>query len=314
MATNNFKWMLQKYDGKDTRFRCPNCGRAHSFTRYISRKHYEADGTIKYAGDEFGRCNYSSCGYQCYPNSEAKYHDAEPREVLPKIFYSKDDVRQFRVGASQGNLIRYLLTKIDPYVLQMVLKDYAVGYLDKANIYLDETKTYKEYRDGTIFWQIDHELNIRRGKVMFYRSDGHREKRDEKRGVIQMMWQVLRRNRGNEPDMCYFGQHLCNLYPDKAIAIVESEKTAIVAACVLPEFNWLATSSINNFNAERLSFLNQVNKPVLVYPDHDGFSEWTSKVEKLRHLFPTQKISISDSIIRHGDGKQDIADILLSNL
>lgn len=308
-----YKWILQPYGGKGTRHRCPNCGRPQSFTRYVKAQDYQ-QGIIVYAGDDYGRCNYTSCGYQRYPDKEARFIQAGHREELPKIYYSRDDVKQYRVGASQGNLIKYLLTKIDPYILQLVLKDYAVGYLEKGRIWIDEIKSYRDYYNGTVFWQIDHKLNIHRGKVMYYRPDGHREKRDEKRGVIQAMWQMLGRKRENEPDMCYFGQHLCNIYPDKPIAIVESEKTAIVATCVMPVFNWLATSSINNFNTERLQFITEINKPVVIYPDYDGYDSWVEKTEKVKKFFPKQKFEINDSIIKHGNGKQDIADILLSNL
>ena len=43
---------------------------------------------------------------------------------------------------------------------------------------------------------------------------------------------------------CFFGEHLLNEY--KPIAIVESEKTAIIASAYIPKFNWIAVGSLNN--------------------------------------------------------------------
>ena len=59
-----------------------------------------------------------------------------------------------------------------------------------------------------------------------------------------------------EPDFnlcqCLFGLHRVNEDYQKTIAIVESEKTAIIMSIVLPHYIWLATGSKENFKIEML--------------------------------------------------------------
>ena len=50
---------------------------------------------------------------------------------------------------------------------------------------------------------------------------------------------------------CLFGEHLLSEIPTKPVAIVESEKSALVATHYMPEFIWLATGGIHGcFNSD----------------------------------------------------------------
>lgn len=73
-----------------------------------------------------------------------------------------------------------------------------------------------------------------------------------------------------ELKQCLFGEHLLR---DKAkpIAIVESEKTAIIASVYLPQFIWLAVGSLTNLNAEKCSVLK--GRTVTLFPDLNGFEK-----------------------------------------
>jgi hypothetical protein len=51
---------------------------------------------------------------------------------------------------------------------------------------------------------------------------------------------------------CLFGLHRITEDYQKTIAIVESEKTAIVMSILLPHYIWLATGSKGNFKFEML--------------------------------------------------------------
>jgi hypothetical protein len=46
---------------------------------------------------------------------------------------------------------------------------------------------------------------------------------------------------------CFFGEDLLALYQDKSVAIVESEKSAIIASALIPNLIWLAAGNINGF-------------------------------------------------------------------
>ena len=57
---------------------------------------------------------------------------------------------------------------------------------------------------------------------------------------------ALMRRKGLLPEewelsQCLFGEHLLSLYPDRTVALVESEKTAVICAGFIPEYVWLAT-------------------------------------------------------------------------
>lgn len=309
----SYKWILEPYSGSKSRYKCPNCGRNHSFTRYVDAEAYGPKDakthTIIYPLDlTCGRCNFTSCGYSKYPNGAPNYCEIEKREELPKVYYLRDDVARFRQGWRNSALMQYLSTKIDGETLSKVCKDYCIGYLPQGWV------RKESFSHGTIFWQIDHEYNIRRGKVMFYKPDGHRAKTADESGAIMAMWQVLRRKKDNEPEMCYFGQHLLRIYEGKPVGIVESEKTAVIAACLMPELVWLATNSIQNFNTARLGWLRDCNVPVVVYPDYDGYSLWRKQVERVKDFYPNSKFIISDFVKNNGREKDDLADILLRSL
>lgn len=44
---------------------------------------------------------------------------------------------------------------------------------------------------------------------------------------------------------CFFGEHLLKIYPDKQVAIVESEKSTVIACCIVPDLVWLAAGNLN---------------------------------------------------------------------
>lgn len=185
--------------------------------------------------------------------------------TVEPVYYTRQDVANYTANKLDNNLCKYLLTycALDVHRLKNILRDYCVGSID----------------GGIIFWQIDEQFRIHRGKVMWYNPDGHRTKilssDGTERGKIKAMWQYLKRDRKNEPEMCYFGQHLITLYPGKSIVLVESEKTAIIGAYFIPKYNWIATLSLNNFNAHRLNFLKEFQKAVIVCPDKDGYDKYT---------------------------------------
>ena len=47
---------------------------------------------------------------------------------------------------------------------------------------------------------------------------------------------------------CLFGEHLLSLCPDLPVALVEAEKTAVICSAVFPEFLWLSTGGLDQFN------------------------------------------------------------------
>ncbi len=59
------------------------------------------------------------------------------------------------------------------------------------------------------------------------------------------------------------------------VAIVESEKTAIIALAKMPEYLWLATGSLNEFKPAKLETLK--NRRVVAFPDIGAYDIWKQK-------------------------------------
>ena len=135
--------------------------------------------------------------------------------------------------------------------------------------------------EACIFWQTDIDGNVRTGKVMLYNADtGKRVK--EPFNHVTWVHSLLRL-----PDFnlrqCFFGEHLLQMNRGKPVAIVESEKTALVAAYYLPEYVWLASGGKNGcFNTDALRVLKGCQ--VILYPDIGATDQWQQKLSLLRNL------------------------------
>ena len=60
---NDFRYQLEKYRGRGSRYVCPQCGRKYTFTRYI-----DTHNNNEYVNDKVGKCNrLDKCGYHYTP-------------------------------------------------------------------------------------------------------------------------------------------------------------------------------------------------------------------------------------------------------
>lgn len=111
---------------------------------------------------------------------------------------------------------------------------------------------------------------------------------------------------------CLFGEHLLLDKVNANVALVESEKTAVICSLLLPEYIWLATGGKSQFN-DRLMILK--GRKVTAFPDIDGYKEWRKKAKN----YPMLDITISDILERNATPEQrerqvDIADVLLEEM
>ncbi len=117
-------------------------------------------------------------------------------------------------------------------------------------------------------------------------------------------------------NQCYFGEHLLRLYPDKPVAIVEAEKTAVIASMIYHNYNWLAAGNLNGLNIEKSRVLR--NKTVILYPDSGCYDRWLRKAEQI-NIELSLNLSVSDLLehfatpqqIHHG---YDLADYVIEQL
>lgn len=236
----DYEYHLQKYAGTASRHTCPACGGKRCFTLYVNDNNEPLNEAV-------GRCDHESgCGYHytpgqyfkdppelrqpCHPErSEGSWrpkavhrrtpcptvHPVDKVDTLPE-----DIVAKTLRPDLPSDFTRFLATLFDPIILEGLIDEYRIGVT----------------RDRTvIFYQIDVQGRIRTGKVMKYDPEtGHRIKDENTPNKITWVHSLLKYS-GHLPQewtlsQCLFGEHLLPLFPEKPVALVESENTAIICA------------------------------------------------------------------------------------
>jgi hypothetical protein len=152
------------------------------------------------------------------------------------------------------------------------------------------TGTNHFWENSTMFWQIDDKEKIHACKIMQY--DRHTGKRIKK-PYNHINWL---HNAIKEPDFnlcqCLFGLHRVNEDYQKTIAIVESEKTAIIMSVFIPDYIWLATGSKQNLKFDLLKPIKKRN--IVLFPDKGEYFNWQKKANELKQI--GFKIAVSELI------------------
>ncbi|OJV87667.1 MAG: hypothetical protein BGO34_11655 [Bacteroidia bacterium 44-10] len=303
---------LQPYKGKSTRHTCPACKDTYSFTLYL-------DGnTGQPIHPTVGKCNHEiKCGYHYTPRQYFNNHPEKKNNQAQKQPTSRQSKKQqsseishipyiyLKKSASyNSNFVRFLCNYFSKDKIETAVEDYALGATKNNEV---------------IFWQIDINGQIRTGKIMQYNpKTGKRIK--NKTGAIDWVHNKLKKT---NPDyvnfnlrQCYFGEHLLRLYPDKPLAIVEAEKTAVITSMVIPQCNWLAAGNLNGLNIEKSKVFE--HRDIVLYPDAGCYEKWRRKMLEIRKQIPCQ-IAISELIEYHATPQQieagyDIADYIIQQL
>ena len=187
-----------------------------------------------------------------------------------------------------------------------VLKDYHVGHGKNGH---------------TIFWQLDDRGEVRTGKMMKYRPDGHRDKTSPWNfdWIHSALFRDKRLTKWNEDkqeaQLTFFGMHLLNRYPHATVNIVESEKTAVLMAISYGNHAtqvWMACGGLEMLSAERLKPITSQGRQIVLFPDRDGVAKWRAKAAQL----PYKSIMLNEQPVtewwkpQDGD-KADVADVVV---
>ncbi|MBK9108871.1 MAG: hypothetical protein IPM92_11025 [Saprospiraceae bacterium] len=302
---NKHRYILELYKGMNTRYRCPSCQqRDKTFSRYIDTE------TGQHLHPSVGKCNREiNCGYHYTPKQyfqdnhilfdTPKLKPHKPQYILPKpkpISFIPVDVFKSSLKAHETNhFVQFLIKLFGVELAGELVSRYFIA-------------TSKHWNGATVFWQIDTQGKVRTGKIMLYSPDtGKRVK--EPFNHITWAHKALKLTEF-ELNQCLFGEHLL-IDKTKPVAIVESEKTAIIASVYLPLFIWLAVGSLTNLTAEKCSILK--GRKVILFPDLNAFDKWTSKAKELSHM---ASFSVSDLLERRATEAErqkgfDLADYLV---
>lgn len=302
-----YRYILEPYKGISTRYACPSCGK-REFARYIDTE------TRQYVNAKVGRCNrQDKCGYHYTPMQYFRDNNTSLDALSPfgpkKLSGSLVVVPQLRsvscipfkvfkdsmTNHLSNHFVKFLLDLFGVEVTQKLISRYFIG-------------TSAHWDGATVFWQIDVKGRVRSGKIMLYNPiTGKRVKGEP--NYITWVHSLLKQPEF-ELRQCLFGEHLLrgNTYP---VALVESEKTAVIASVYLPNLIWLAVGGLNNFNADKCAIL--AGRKIILYPDLGAFEKWSQIAKSLSRLAVFTVSTLLEQKATNAERQQglDLADFLI---
>jgi hypothetical protein len=295
----DYKYSLEplpklELDKKRSRVKVCPCGKNNKDGKFVPYVGFENKGYCHSCGETF---------LPELPKVE-KWNTPQPKAYKPRpvtppqkpVSFIPVEVFKASLKAHETNhFVQFLINLFGVEVASQLVSRYFIA-------------TSKHWNGATVFWQIDTQGKVRTGKIMLYSpTTGKRVKNLE----LPVYW-VHKALKQPEFELrqCLFGEHLL-IDKTKPVAIVESEKTAVIASVYLPQFIWVAVGSLTNLNAEKCSILK--GRTVTLFPDLNGFEKWSSKANELSHL---ANFTVSDLLERkatEAEKKQgfDLADYLI---
>ena len=219
------------------------------------------------------------------------------------VYFFATNVAPYNEGQNStkdilGDSIEYVYTnpikeKVDEVIVNFTFKDYSDAtnrkndlgdYLENIsndyNIRYDNDYDIRGVRDGymeysTLFPYINYANEFQTAKIVKYNAEtGKRCKSRFSNNTFHKYKPILKylkiEGSVSKSINCFFGEHLVS-GNDKTIAIVESEKTAIILGMMYSNIAFIATGGATNLKRLEWDFLKKRN--VIVYPDK-GVQEW----------------------------------------
>lgn len=310
------RFTLEKYDrNKKNRYTCPSCGHKREFTRYI-----DTIGSFIFP-QYVGKCNrVNNCAYHYTPSDFFR----DNPEALEELFATNENLNTTTIIPKHLPIPPKEISYIDKKIMHTSCAEH---WYNQNNLYLflaskmgikETIKIFREYNIGTskkwngaatVFWYVSIDGKIRTGKIMLYHNNGHRVKE----GYSKITWAHTEMNLNNfHLELCFFGEHLLNLYPAKPVGIVESEKSAMICTAYMKDFIWIATGGKNGCLNSRYHILH--GRRICLFPDSKGYDAWYRCYIKLKA--ENYSVTISSLMEYETTEEQwnagiDIADILL---
>ena len=255
----------------------PNVGRCDRESKcayeYTWKQYFANEGRVNNSRSNLGSIRLHIKPSPVHANSSSTFRshirngpDYIDRSLLLRVYEdsSSNGLIDFLVDLFPNNrkmvervLIRYLVGTKEKFTVFPTINH--SGEVCKAKLIKFDSRTGKRIKDGFSISSLEHCLK-REGKLLASFS--------------------------TDKDV-FFGEHLVTRYPQLPIAIVESEKTALIASIcrhAFPvEFVWLATGSKSWLKPSRLRRIAR-SRAIILYPDADGFDKWNDVAIAARQL------------------------------
>ncbi len=295
MNENRYRYSLEPSGNGRQYDLCPKCGHKR-YTHYIDTE------TGEYLPNEYGRCERKdSCGYHKSPKEFINYlktnkmkQENEMKEVVSEVtpdrIENNSSMLMGEKDYSHGALTFFLIRIFGEKAIE-VLRLYRV---------MIAKQYHKDGKYGVAFLQIDKKGKIRQVKIMAYNpSTGKRLKENDEFLFYNKRTRKYEKSNPNTPAslylgkqlmydkefvnaQCLFGSSLLNAFPDKTVAIVESEKTALICAIFMPQYIWLATGGQYGSKWTSPEVYNDfLDRKIILFPDLKATEDWKIKAESL---------------------------------
>ena len=213
-----------------------------------------------------------------------------------------------------------------------------MGYLTAEQM----ARAARRYRLGVnrygavIFWQIGLMGEVFDGKIMYYRADCHRDKQRPATWVSAVMKayygypgelptvhglfgaqllkateKVMATDNTDNTEKAESAESADNANnTDKAVAVVESEKTAVIMSELYRDYLWVAAGGLYELTPQKLFMLR--GRKVVLFPDTDpegeAFKRWYDVAHKAEWLLG-QRIFVSPLLEQHATAEQKLRKI-----
>lgn len=266
---------------------CP-CGKSNTDGKFVPFEGYE----------KHGYCH--SCSKNIWPKGPSELDGCFlPKQIKaePKIeFIHQDYFEKSIEWKGRNNFISFLKSHFGQEKAVDLIALYKIGGA-------------KKWAGANVFWYLDQNENITSGKIMLYNEQTGKRVKNLAQSItwvhaeLKIPKESIRK--------CLYGEHLLSCHKEKPIALVESEKTAIIASLYFSDYVWLATGGISYLSYERIKVLR--NRKVILFPDLGAFDLWSEKAKEFKKWLDIRVSDYLEKIATPEEREQklDLADYLL---
>ena len=258
---------------KTTRVYCEHCQRKEATPYYDTKTNIPINETHYY------KCNHSvSCGYDLKPtrgfssrhnNKSINQTNYRPIRTLKKQiqFIKSDDIQ--KICNLDHTFLRWMIDRFGEERMAVIT----------ARMLMCGLFLYDE--NWTVFLQYDLKGNCRTGKCIQFDFSGNQPRKNQV-NFLHTVKSIV----SSPPEyieQTYFGLNQLNQnLNNHPIAVVESEKTAVIMSVYRPSLIWIATGGKSNLCPIKLKPFK--SRKIILIPDLDAVNDWTKKSKEFNRL------------------------------